>query len=263
MAFFQKILKGGINKNQPHTDPEDSVTHSSDNPIPAIYVMGKNANEYIPLAKFWTTDEEPNWNFDFLDIEEFLLFVAVTKMQGTVWKKLPKPKNILWVSSHRDIFQKAYDLFEKGQYQDSIDKHLEYLRYNPISKSSRLEIATCYLQMGQPNLAMEVLKTLYPIYSSKDALILRKLGYTLFDLKDFRSSWICYWASLNYDKDNQNAKKDILQLSFILKEPKGAITPELAVNQVPGVMEKYEFTHLKPEQFYTDHGFKSVMSFNI
>ena len=249
MKLFQKLMKDKTNKEQQRKDTRNQVEDLPDSNIPTIQVMGKNANEYIPLAPFCSAGQKPNWSFDFLNNEEFLRFTVIYKRQGMIWRKLPEPENIVWTLGHRELFQKAFDLFEKRQYQESINGHLEYLQYNPIGKTSRLEIATCYLNMGKPDLALETLKTLYPLYCCKDAAILRRLGYTLFDLKDYRSSWICNWASLKYE-DSPIAKKEIIQLFHILNESKGSITPDQAVEQVPSVVEKYGFTDLRPEQFY-------------
>lgn len=130
-------------------------------------------------------------------------------------KFFSKGKKVTWLSgdNYWNIYKKAYQLFEQGEYVKAIDAYNDCLVLNPIGLSARFEICEAYLKIGNINAARRTLLEMkdFIIEDESIARFYRRMGFIEIERENYEVAAACY----NYSKKYENHPSVSQELLYI------------------------------------------------
>ncbi len=140
-------------------------------------------------------------------------------------KLFSKDKKVNWLSgdNYIKLYQKGYQLFEQGRFNEALLTYNDCLKLNPIGISARFEMCETFLSMGQVNAAAGVLMELHQflLFDEKQmAKFYRRFGFIKIEQGDLRTAAACYQYSRKYENH-----PSIQQELAYIKSKGGSIIP--------------------------------------
>ena len=123
---------------------------------------------------------------------------------ATYGKLFAKDKRVNWLSgdNYMKLYQRGYQLFEQGRYQEALLIYNDCLKLNPIGISARFEMCESLLRLGELNAAEGVLMELqqFLLFDEKQmAKFYRRFGYIKIEEGDLRAAAACYQYSRSFE----------------------------------------------------------------
>lgn len=184
MSLFEKFTK---------KKRDDSLSAKATTPL-AETDMDTTAEE--------TTAEEQSEGYYFQNIIELAIY---GKLHG-------KGKTVNWLSGNDYIeaYNKGYQLFEQGRFQEALTAYYDSLKLNPIGLSARFEICEIFIKL---NKFAEAKKTLlemeaYLIEKENIAQFYRRFGFIAIEEGNYDCALAAYTYSLNFS-DHPLAKNEM------------------------------------------------------
>lgn len=130
--------------------------------------------------------------YHFENLTEFLIYTQLCKSTGDVY----------WYSGNEyiDEYKKGYELFERGQFDKSIEVYQKCLELNPIGIRARFEICEAYLHLKDLTSAQKTLLEMKKmlVEEAQIARYYRRMGYIETERDNYEVAIACYRYSLKY-----------------------------------------------------------------
>ncbi len=123
---------------------------------------------------------------------------------ATYGKLFAGNKRVNWLSGddYLNLYQKGFQLFERGRYQEALLTYNDCLKLNPIGISARFEMCECFLRLREVNAAEGVLRELqqFLLFDEKQmAKYYRRFGFVKIEKGDLRTAAACYQYSRKFE----------------------------------------------------------------
>lgn len=200
---FRDVENGTLKENKNQIDTEEKIQRNDE----ALHIAEESVAEKDLKIKKENIEE----TYYFMNINEFTSYIQICNKNN-------KTKNIIWGKgdNYISVYKKAYEEFERGNYERSLSLYYESLLANPIGVMSRIEICNCHIKMRNFNSAIEILNSMNDFILSKEEIAnyYRKLGYIYCEMKLYRLSYCCYKYSLDFF-DSKVAMEEIKYLNSV------------------------------------------------
>lgn len=157
--------------------------------------------------KFPDVLEDPEMEkYCFANQMEFILYSAKRKKEGGF-------RGIIWLASeeYQTLFNKGYDLFDKGRYPEAIRVLQDALKLNPVGLDARFELCECYLALGLVPGARQILLDMqdYLVEPFYIARFYRRMGFIAAERRDFRLAAACLLYSLKFEREEAYVRNEL------------------------------------------------------
>lgn len=187
----------------------------------AVYCTSCGEKQVENVNKNIGVSDETTLNFQ--NLEEFIIYIEL--FSHKIHNK------INWINDNKvtDLYQNAYELFEKKKFNESIEIHRKILELNPIAIRSRFEIVECLIGLNNVDEAEKELNKIkkYLINPVDVGRYYRRLAYLHIEKKQYELARNLLYYSLFIYRNEKDDKIVLNELMFIDSELGNKIKKDL------------------------------------